>query len=370
MPLLADDEYLAAAIHQLAEWARAARAGSHPRRRSARIHLRRGARVRARRRVRRRAQAREAAARDRGGDVRPRVRDGQPAGASRRNRSWSSRDRPRRRACDRRNGPGEGGARRRTGRDGRRRAVRHRADVPGRSRAPRGLRRSFPRSSTSAQHILVRRGARHPTALLQREHVRPADEHLLVRVSARTEGERPAVGLPLSRAPAGCGASGRLSRALRVPMWKRAPRSRLARRPRLGAARNLDPCDVQKPADLPGRLAGSRARRCRRVADPSGGVALELLLLPRGARSTDDAFCIRRDRPGRDLLRRRRSVPGLRRSLRQPRLPRARRPSVLERRRSASWSTCFERDALRALEEFRAELHSVRFDERRLDLEL
>ena len=30
----------------------------------------------------------------------------------------------------------------------------------------------------------------------------------------------------------------------------------------------------------------------------------------------------------------------------------------------------FQRDALRALEEFRAELHSIRFDERRLDLEL
>jgi hypothetical protein len=29
----------------------------------------------------------------------------------------------------------------------------------------------------------------------------------------------------------------------------------------------------------------------------------------------------------------------------------------------------FRRDALRAIEEFRAELHSARFDERRLDLE-
>ena len=74
-------------------------------------------------------------------------------------------------------------------------------------------------------------------------------------------------------------------------------------------------------------------------------------------------------RPRRAVDRARRALPGLRRALRQPRLAGARRPAVRERRaRSASSSTCSPGMRCGRVEEFHAELHSARFDERRLHL--
>ena len=85
----------------------------------------------------------------------------------------------------------------------------------------------------------------------------------------------------LDRLP-GRGASGRVPRPLRVRVRGRPRRSRGARRARLGAARaRLG--RVPEPDDGPARAGRGRVRRSRGAADRSGGVAVELLLLPGGA---------------------------------------------------------------------------------------
>ena len=134
MPLIADPEYFAETIRQLADWARPREPELDPRRGGARIHLRRCARVRARSRVHRRTQTRQAPARDGRGDVRARVRHRQPPGAPRRGSRGRARHRPRRRARNGRNGPREGRARRGARRGRRRRPLRDRARVPARPR--------------------------------------------------------------------------------------------------------------------------------------------------------------------------------------------------------------------------------------------
>src|SRR5205814_7917471 len=142
--------------------------------------------------------------------------------------------------------------------------------------------------------------------------------------------EREAVCLPGGRAAAGCGPPGRVPRPLCLRLRRGPRRSRLARRPRLGAAWVGRWRQVSEPDDGPARAARFGVRRPRDPPDPGWGVAVELLLLPGGASAAGVPVVLpparserarRRDRPGRRLSR-------LFADLDQPRLARARRSAV------------------------------------------
>src|SRR5204863_3297750 len=86
--------------------------------------------------------------------------------------------------------------------------------------------------------------------------------------------------LPAPGTPPRRGSPGRLRRPLRMPLRRRASRARHARGTRLDAARPRGRRLLPEPDDRPPRGARGRARRARREQDRSGGVALELFLLP------------------------------------------------------------------------------------------
>ena len=100
------------------------------------------------------------------------------------------------------------------------------------------------------------------------------------------------------------------------------------------------------------------------------GVAVELLLLPRGAAAARHAVILRADRARRRPSGRRRALPRLRRRVRQPRDARAPGRPVRERRPRRGRVACVSGGCATGSGGIRAELRSARFDERRLDLEL
>src|SRR5207253_8307254 len=90
--------------------------------------------------------------------------------------------------------------------------------------------------------------------------------------------------------------------------------------------------DVRQPDDVHGRRPRRRARRPRCPAHPAGGVALELLLLPRGAAAAGLPVVVLPARPRGPRARPRRPLSGLYADLGEPRLGGARRPAVPQRR--------------------------------------
>ena len=115
-----------------------------------------------------------------------------------------------------------------------------------------------------------------------------------------------------------------------------------------------------------------RARRPGRCADQGGGVAVELLLLARGAAAAGVPVGVpaaRADGAGRSR-RARGALPGLRQGLREPRHARARRRAVRERPRGGGGRAPVRRATpTRCCDEFHEELYSASFDARRLALQ-
>src|SRR5262249_33908682 len=91
-----------------------------------------------------------------------------------------------------------------------------------------------------------------------------------------------------------------------------------------------------QPDDLAARRRRRGAERSRRPPDPGGRVAVELLLLPGGAAPAGVPVVVLPACTRRRLAPTGRPLPRLPEAVGQPRLPRARRSAVPQRRRGGS----------------------------------
>ena len=106
---------------------------------------------------------------------------------------------------------------------------------------------------------------------------------------------------------------------------------------------------------------GTHRHRC--IANPGGEWPWSFYCCLEGPAAAGDAFRFRGHRARARRIWRGRPVPGLFRHVDQSRVPGARRPAVWNDRRIGVVEHVFRRDGLRTIDEFRAELHSARFDE-------
>ena len=363
MPLIADAEYFAESIRQLAEWAR-------PRKpdlvlgAEARGFIFGGALayelgagfVAARKPGKLPWETVEATyALEYGTDSLQVHRDAIAAGRAR--------DRPRRRARDRRHGQGEGASSSSSSAAtvvGRRSSSSSSTFLNGRDKLA-GLRRALA-DPVLASH--PHRGMRRPAAGYNENCVRPVDEHVLVLVPASGEARVPLSSFrTLERLP-GAVASGRVSASSSPAGAARSIRAHLRTTTSTGAPLGLgERPDVPERADRPRRL-----RRPRSSADLAAtriGAGewpwSFFCYLEDGPRPMTPSAFARRSPAARaeDAFARRGSLPRLLDGVGQPRLAASMSTSRSGTTRASGRGSRLRRDAVRALADFRAELESA-----------